>query len=120
MRQIAARARSCTYDNIEEIVATAATMDGTNRSKAARTAPGAEPPVPAQRADPRLSNRPSVDRYLRMDWSPEQVSGFLRAEGIMRISHEAIYIHVWHDKAHGRDLWRHLRQATKVQALPQL
>jgi IS30 family transposase len=45
-----------------------------------------------------------VDRYLRMDWSPEQVSGFLRAEGLMRISHESIYIHVWHDKAHGGDL----------------
>lgn len=54
-----------------------------------------------------------VDRYLRMDWSPEQVSGFLRAEGLMHISHESIYIHVWHDKAHGGDLWRHFRQATK-------
>lgn len=54
-----------------------------------------------------------VERYLQMDWSPEQVSGFLRAEGLMRISHEAFYIHIWHDKAHGGDLWRHLRQATK-------
>jgi transposase, IS30 family len=54
-----------------------------------------------------------VDRYLRMDWSPEQVSGFLRTEGILRISHEAIYIHVWADKRAGGDLWRHLRQATK-------
>jgi len=54
-----------------------------------------------------------VDRYLRMDWSPEQVSGFLRAEGILLISHEAIYIHVWADKRAGGDLWRHLRQAAK-------
>lgn len=54
-----------------------------------------------------------VDRYLGMDWSPEQVAGFLKAEGIMRISHESIYVHVWHDKARGGDLWRHLRQATK-------
>jgi transposase, IS30 family len=54
-----------------------------------------------------------VDRYLRMDWSPEQVSGFLRAEGILSISHEAIYIHVWADKRAGGDLWRHLRQAAK-------
>jgi len=54
-----------------------------------------------------------VDRYLRMDWSPEQVSGFLRAEGIVRISHEAIYIHVWADKRSGGDLWRHLRQSNK-------
>lgn len=54
-----------------------------------------------------------VDRYLRMDWSPEQVAGFLKAEGILRISHEAIYVHVWADKRAGGDLWRHLRQAGK-------
>jgi len=54
-----------------------------------------------------------VERYLRLDWSPEQVAGFLRVEGILRISHESIYIHVWHDKACGGELWMHLRQATK-------
>jgi IS30 family transposase len=54
-----------------------------------------------------------VERYLRLDWSPEQVSGFLRVEGILRISHETIYVHVWHDKARGGDLWTHLRQAGK-------
>jgi len=44
-----------------------------------------------------------VERYLRMDWSPEQVSGFLRVEGIMRISYETIYLHVWADRrARGR------------------
>ena len=55
----------------------------------------------------------TVDRYLRLDWSPEQVSGFLRDEGILRISHEAIYVHVWADKRAGGDLWTHMRQATK-------
>jgi IS30 family transposase len=54
-----------------------------------------------------------VERYLRMDWSPEQVSGFLRAEGIASISHETIYIHVWRDKRAGGELWRHLRQSSK-------
>jgi IS30 family transposase len=54
-----------------------------------------------------------VERYLRLDWSPEQVAGFLRTEGILRISHEAIYLHVWADKRAGGNLWRHLRQATK-------
>lgn len=55
----------------------------------------------------------AVDRYLRLDWSPEQVSGFLRDERILRISHEAIYVHVWADKRAGGKLWTHLRQATK-------
>ncbi|MDH4140537.1 MAG: IS30 family transposase [Coriobacteriia bacterium] len=54
-----------------------------------------------------------VDRYLRMDWSPEQVAGFLKAEAILRISHETIYIHVWADKRAGGDLWQHLRQSRK-------
>jgi len=54
-----------------------------------------------------------VERCLRMDWSPEQVSGFLRVEGIMRISHETICLHVWADRRAGGDLWRHLRHADK-------
>jgi IS30 family transposase len=54
-----------------------------------------------------------VERYLRLDWSPEQVAGFLRTWGILRISHETIYLHVWADKRTGGGLWRHLRQAGK-------
>jgi IS30 family transposase len=54
-----------------------------------------------------------VERYLHLDWSPEQVAGFLKAEGILNISHESIYVHVWHDKAADGDLWTHLRQRAK-------
>jgi IS30 family transposase len=54
-----------------------------------------------------------VDHLLGLDWSPEQVSGWLTRQGLMRISHETIYLHVWRDKAGGGLLWRHLRQAAK-------
>jgi len=54
-----------------------------------------------------------VEHYLRLDWSPEQVAGFLRVERILKVSHETIYVHVWHDKACGGELWKHLRQAGK-------
>jgi transposase, IS30 family len=54
-----------------------------------------------------------VEPYLRLDWSPEQVSGFLRVESIMRISHETIYVHVWRERMAGGTLWTHLRQARK-------
>jgi IS30 family transposase len=54
-----------------------------------------------------------VERYLRLDWSPEQVAGFLTAEGLLRISHETIYLHVWREKRAAGSLWRHLRQAGK-------
>jgi IS30 family transposase len=54
-----------------------------------------------------------VERYVRLDWSPEQASGFLRVEGILSISHESIYIHIWRDKRAGGTLWTHLRQSRK-------
>ena len=31
---------------------------------------------------------------LKLDWSPEQVSGWLKAEKGIRLSHERIYQHV--------------------------
>lgn len=54
-----------------------------------------------------------VDHLTGLDWSPEQVSGWLKLHRIMSISHETIYLRVWHDKAHGGELWTHMRQATK-------
>ena len=45
---------------------------------------------------------------MRQDWSPEQISGRFREEGIV-ISHEHIYQYVYADKRVGGDLWKHLR-----------
>lgn len=55
-----------------------------------------------------------VEGLLRRNWSPEQISGRLRREGGLRISHETIYRHVWRDKFEGGDLYGCLRQATKL------
>jgi transposase, IS30 family len=46
---------------------------------------------------------------LREDWSPEQIAGRLRRDGMGEISHEAIYQRVYADKAAGGTLYRHLR-----------
>ncbi len=54
-----------------------------------------------------------VEHLISLDWSPEQVSGWLSLHGILSISHETIYLYIWRDKARGGKLWRHLRQATK-------
>ena len=54
-----------------------------------------------------------VDELLRRQWSPEQVSGYLRREGRLSISHETIYRHVWRDKKGGGLLYTHLRGARK-------
>jgi IS30 family transposase len=54
-----------------------------------------------------------VERHLREKWSPEQISGRLAEEGILRISHETIYQHIWRDKKAGGALYKHLRCASK-------
>lgn len=59
------------------------------------------------------SDRREVERLVRKDWSPEQVSGHLRRAGGLRISHETIYGWVWLDKEMGGTLWQHLRGSRK-------
>lgn len=54
-----------------------------------------------------------VEHLIGLDWSPEQVSGWLKLHRILSISHETIYIHIWRDKGRGGELWRHLRQSPK-------
>jgi IS30 family transposase len=54
-----------------------------------------------------------VEHFIREDFSPEQVSGYLSKECILSISHETIYRHIWEDKRCGGDLYRHLRGSRK-------
>jgi len=50
-----------------------------------------------------------VDTLLKEDWSPEQISLWLKAEHSILISHEWIYQYILQDKAYGGDLYKHLR-----------
>jgi transposase, IS30 family len=54
-----------------------------------------------------------VEVWLREDFSPEQVSGWLRRFRLLSISHETIYRHIWSNKRRGGTLHRHLRCARK-------
>src|SRR5919112_2604222 len=54
-----------------------------------------------------------VDELLCRQWSPEQVAGYLRRLGLLSISHETIYRHVWRDKREGGTLHTHLRGSRK-------
>ena len=54
-----------------------------------------------------------VHGLLRANLSPEQVSGRLRREGLLHVSHETIYKHIWQDKHRGGRLYRHLRHRPK-------
>ena len=51
---------------------------------------------------------------MREEWSPEQVSGHLRLERELAISHETIYRHIWRDLRNGGTLHEHLRGARKT------
>lgn len=54
-----------------------------------------------------------IETKIQLDWSPEQVSGWLEKVENIRISHERIYQHIWTDKHQGGGLFRHLRQSNK-------
>lgn len=53
------------------------------------------------------------EKLLQEEWSPDQISGRLKKEGIADISHEAIYQHIWKDKRTGGTLHKHLRHNGK-------
>jgi IS30 family transposase len=50
-----------------------------------------------------------IDTLIRRDWSPQQISGRLKIEHGIQVSHEHIYQHILEDKRTGGDLYRHLR-----------
>lgn len=50
-----------------------------------------------------------IERLIKLDWSPEQISLYLSEEQLLLISHEWIYQHIYQDKRMGGRLWKHLR-----------
>jgi IS30 family transposase len=54
-----------------------------------------------------------VEHYIRQDFSPEQVSGFLNRKHGLKISHETIYKYIWSDKKTGGTLYKHLRRSNR-------
>ena len=54
-----------------------------------------------------------VEHFIRQDFSPEQVSGYLARKHKIKISHETIYKHIWSDKRKGGTLYKHLRHSNR-------
>jgi IS30 family transposase len=54
-----------------------------------------------------------VEKLLCLDWSPEQIAGYLKREKQPTVSHECIYMYVYADKRQGGTLHRHLRSQKK-------
>lgn len=54
----------------------------------------------------------AIEKDLRLQWSPVQISGRLKRQGLY-ISHETIYKHIWKDKRQGGTLYTELRHHGK-------
>ena len=54
-----------------------------------------------------------VEEKLRLQWSPEQIAGWLKAQGAPGVSHERIYQHVAQDRERNGTLHKNLRHGKK-------
>ena len=54
-----------------------------------------------------------VKKYLKQDWSPEQISGWLKKNSKPSVSHETIYQFIIDDQKNGGELYKHLRLGRK-------
>jgi IS30 family transposase len=63
------------------------------------------------KAKPRISKATweDIEKRLREDWSPEQISGWYKKHLVTQVSHEWIYQHILADKQAGGSLSTHLR-----------
>ncbi len=50
------------------------------------------------------------EKLTQQQWSPEQIVGWLKREGLAFVSHERIYQFIWANKRVGGDLYTHLRR----------
>ena len=55
-----------------------------------------------------------IDEYIEADWSPEQISGYLKKENEITVHHETIYQYILADKKSGGMLYLHLRHQNKT------
>ncbi len=55
-----------------------------------------------------------IETMIREKCSPEQISGWLKENHTVSVSHETIYLHMWADKKAGGDLYTFLRRRGKA------
>lgn len=54
-----------------------------------------------------------MEEKIQLKWSPEQISGRMRLDGLFPVSHETIYRYILRDKHNGGKLYLHLRHKHK-------
>jgi len=73
--------------------------------------------LPGNRATPEWI-RQKVFRLVRDEWSPKQISGYLKKHENISISHETIYKWIREDKQNGGSLYMHCRHKMKHRKRP--
>lgn len=54
-----------------------------------------------------------VEKKIKDDWSPEEISGRAKLDRVNCVSHECIYQYIWQNKRNGGELYLHLRRHGK-------
>lgn len=73
--------------------------------------------LPSNKSTPEWIKQ-KVIRYIRKDWSPKQISGYLNKHEKISISHETIYKWIREDKKNGGTLYKHCRHRLKHRKRP--
>ena len=55
-----------------------------------------------------------IAKYIKLDWSPEQVCGRLSRDNIINLHHETVYRYILKNKQHNGKLYKHLRHQVKA------
>lgn len=55
-----------------------------------------------------------INLSIKQDWSPEQIAGRLKYDGVISLHHETIYQSILADKQSGGVLYQHLRHQNKT------
>jgi len=54
-----------------------------------------------------------IRKYLKLDWTPEQIAGRLKEQRLINVTHEAIYQYIYKNRANGGRLYLHLVRKMK-------
>jgi IS30 family transposase len=68
-----------------------------------------------KRTNKKLTNKVKllISKYLKQNWSPEQIAGRLKKDKIIVLSHETIYRYIYSNQKHGGKLYTWLRHKNK-------
>jgi len=54
-----------------------------------------------------------IAQKIRLEWSPEQISGYFKRHQLLDISHQTIYALIQEDRQNGGNLYKHLRRSSR-------